>query len=126
MTIYRIILLSLAGALGALCRYWLAGFIHRFSGVGFPWGTLTVNVTGCFFAGLFWTFFENRWPLASQARVIVMVGFMGAFTTFSTFMLETSELVRAAQWFSAAGNVFLQNGIGFTALIAGIALGRMI
>lgn len=126
MIIQRILLLSLAGAVGSCCRYGLAGFVHRFAGPAFPWGTLAVNITGCFLAGLMWTLFENRWPLAGQVRVIVMVGFMGAFTTFSSYILETGELLRAAQWLPAAGNFILQNGIGFLALLAGITLGGLI
>jgi len=64
--------------------------------------------------------------LAGQTRVVIMVGFMGAFTTFSSYILETGELVRAAQLIPAAGNFLLQNGIGFAALLAGIGLGRSI
>lgn len=122
----RILLLSIAGALGTLCRYGLSGLVHRFAGTGFPWGTFVVNITGCFFAGIAWSIFENRWPIDSQARIVVMVGFMGAFTTFSSYLLETGELVRVSQWIPAAGNLILQNGIGFAALLAGISLVRML
>lgn len=120
----RIILLCIAGAAGTLCRYGLAGMIHRIAGTGFPWGTLTVNIMGCFAAGLALALFEHRWPVAPETRIIIMLGFMGAFTTFSTYMLESGELIRTAQYFSAAANIFLQNGLGFAALLAGIALGR--
>ncbi len=122
----KFLLLSIAGAAGTLCRYGLAGFVHRLTGAGFPWGTLAVNITGCFLAGVVWTLFEHRWPLFGQARVIIMVGFMGAFTTFSSYILETGELLRAADWAAAAGNFFLQNGIGFAALFAGITLARLL
>ena len=118
--------LALAGALGTLTRYGLAGFVHRINGAYFPWGTLTVNLTGCFLAGLLWTLFENRWPVSGETRVILFVGFMGAFTTFSAFILETGELVRSAEWMYAAANVVLQNGLGFAALFAGVILGRMV
>jgi len=86
---------------------------------------LTVNLTGCFFAGLLWTLFETRWPVSGETRVIVLVGFMGAFTTFSAMILETGELLRSAQWVYAAANMAMQNGLGFVALFAGVALGRM-
>ncbi|MFO8113681.1 MAG: CrcB family protein [Desulfosalsimonadaceae bacterium] len=121
----RILLLCLAGAAGTLCRYTLAGLTQRAVGTTFPWGTLAVNTTGCFAAGLLWALFEQRWPVSSDARVIVMIGFMGAFTTFSTYILESGEFLRTAQYFTAAGNFFLQNGLGFLALMAGIALGRI-
>ena len=122
----RILLLSLAGAAGTLCRYGLTGLVHRFAGAGFPWGTLVVNITGCFLAGLGWAVFENKLPFAAQARIVVMIGFMGAFTTFSSYILETQNLMRAAELFPAAGNFIVQNGLGFIALFCGIALGRWV
>ena len=122
----RIILLCIAGAAGTLCRYGLAVLTHRIAGTSFPWGTLAVNITGCFAAGLLWAVFEHRWTVSSETRIIVMLGFMGAFTTFSTYMLESGELIRTAQYFSAAANLFLQNGLGLIALIAGVALGRLV
>ncbi len=123
---HKLILLGLAGALGTLSRYGLAGFVHRFIGPSFPWGTFAVNITGCFIAGILWALFENRWPVSGETRTIILVGFMGAFTTFSAMILETSELIRAAEWLYAAGNLSLQNGVGFAAIFAGTALGRMI
>jgi CrcB protein len=100
--------------------------VHKFTGAAFPWGTVVVNLTGCFAAGLLWVLFENRWPVSGETRVLVLVGFMGAFTTFSAFILESGELVRSAQWMRAAANVALQNGLGFLALFAGATLGRLV
>lgn len=124
--IHKMLFLALAGALGTLSRFGLAGFVHRFIGSSFPWGTLTVNITGCFMAGFLWSLFENRWPVSGEARTIILVGFMGAFTTFSTLMLETSELMRSSEWMYAGMNLTIQNVIGFAALFAGAALGRMV
>jgi len=126
LVLQRLVWLALAGAVGTLARYGLAGLVHRLNGVSFPWGTVVVNISGCFLAGLLWTLFENRWPVAGETRTLVMVGFMGAFTTFSSFILETGELVRAAEWIQAAANLVLQNGVGFVALFLGMALGRMV
>ena len=120
----RIILLCIAGAAGTLCRYGLSVLTHRIAGTAFPWGTLAVNIIGCFGAGLLWALFEHRWLIAPETRIIILIGFMGAFTTFSTYMLESAELIRTAQYFSAAANLFLQNGVGLIALLAGIAIGR--
>lgn len=122
----RIILICIAGAAGTLCRYGLAGLTHRIAGTSFPWGTLAVNITGCFAAGLLWAVFEHRWMVSPETRIVVMIGFMGAFTTFSTYMLESGELVRTAQYFSTAANLFLQNGLGLIALFTGFALGRLL
>ncbi len=121
----QILWLALAGALGTLARYGLAGLVDRINGTSFPWGTITVNVTGCLVVGLLWALFESRWPVSGQTRLLVFVGFAGAFTTFSAFILETGELARTAEWLHAAGNVVVQNGLGFAALFAGVALGRL-
>jgi len=123
--VQKLVWLALAGAMGTLARYGLAGFVHRINGASFPWGTLAVNVLGCFLAGLVWALFENRWMVSGETRVIVLVGFMGAFTTFSAFILETDELVRSAEWMYAAANIAMQVGLGFVAFMVGAALGSL-
>ena len=124
--VHKLILLAAAGSLGTLARYGLAGLVQRSSGSSFPWGTMAVNIAGCFLVGLLAALFEGRWPVSGETRIICLVGFMGAFTTFSAYMLETGELVRSAEWLHAAANMGLQNGLGFVALLVGAALGRMI
>lgn len=126
MIMQKLAWLVLAGALGTLARYGLAGFIHRINGASFPWGTVVVNLTGCFLAGLLWSLFENRWAVSGETRTIVLVGFMGAFTTFSAFILETGELLRSAEWLHAAANITVQNSLGVVALFIGAALGRLV
>ena len=116
--------LGVAGGLGTLARYGLAGWAQRAGGGGFPWGTLSVNILGCFLAGLLWMLFENRINIGGEVRVIVLVGFMGGFTTFSSFMLETSLLLRDAEWFRAIGNIMLHNIVGMISLFLGLVLGR--
>jgi CrcB protein len=122
----RVLLLAAAGAAGALCRYGLAGLVQSGLGARFPWGTLAVNLVGCFVAGVLFGLFESRWALSGEARVIVFIGFLGAFTTFSGFMLETAELARDAQWLSAAGNVVLQNVLGAVVLYGGLVTSRLV
>jgi CrcB protein len=121
----RLLLLMVAGAAGTLCRYGLAGLVQSATGARFPWGTLAVNLTGCVVAGLAFGLFESRWGLSGEARVIVFIGFLGAFSTFSGFMLETTELARDAQWLSVAGNLLLQNGLGALALYGGLVASRL-
>lgn len=118
--------LVVAGGLGTLARYGLSGLVSRINGDSFPWGTLSVNAIGCLLAGLVWALFESRWQVSGEVRTIVLVGFLGAFTTFSAFILETGDLVRSTQWAYAAANISLQNGIGFVALFAGVTLGRAV
>jgi fluoride exporter len=122
----KLLLLALAGALGALARYGLAGLIQRAGDGRFPWGTFGVNVLGCFLAGVLWAFFEDRLGVSPQIRTIVLVGFMGAFTTFSAFALETSHLMRDGQYLWALGNVLGQNVLGIAALVVGLILGRLL
>lgn len=120
----KILLLAAAGALGTLARYWLCAAVGRFNGTAFPWGTVAVNLAGCFLAGLVWSLFEHRFHVSGHARTAVMVGFLGGFTTFSAFMLDTWQLADGAKWAPAAANLALQNVLGLCALLAGIALGR--
>jgi fluoride exporter len=122
----RLLLLMIAGAAGTLCRYGLSGLVQGATGARFPWGTLAVNLTGCLIAGLAFGLFESRWALSGEARIIVFIGFLGAFSTFSGFMLETTELARDSQWLSVAANLVLQNGLGAMALYGGLVASRLI
>lgn len=124
--VQKLLYLSLAGALGTLARYGLSGFINKINSTSFPYGTLVVNLVGCFIVGLLWVLFENRWTITAETRLIVFVGFMGAFTTFSTLILESGELVHSAEWLSAIANITLQNGLGFVALFVGVSLGKLV
>ena len=116
--------LALAGAVGTLCRYGLSGVVQQLFGAGFPWGTLVTNAVGCFLFALVWSLTEERMLVSAQTRFIVLTGFMGAFTTFSTFAHETGLLARDAQWLSAVLNLLGQNTVGLASVLAGWALGR--
>ena len=122
----KLLWLAGAGTLGTVSRYALSGLVQRWTGAAFPWGTLAVNVVGCFAAGFLWTLAEARLALSATARTAALIGFLGAFTTFSAFMLETGQLLRDAQWLRASLNILLQNGIGLVALLAGFAVARRI
>jgi CrcB protein len=117
-------LLAVAGALGTLCRYALGGAVQRLAGSDFPWGTLVVNALGCFLFGVVWTMAEERLVISGQTRFVLLTGFMGAFTTFSTFAFETGGLLRDSQWLLAAGNLLGQNALGVACVFLGFAAGR--
>lgn len=121
----KILLLALAGAFGTLLRYWLSVAMHTLFGPGFPWGTWTVNILGCFLFGLFWILIQERGILPAHLRIVVLVGFMGAFTTFSTYIFECSALVQDTQWLKLGLNLMGQNILGFFALYLGFSLGRI-
>lgn len=105
MSLY--IWVTIGSGLGGLARFALSGWIaHRF-GETFPWGTLLVNVIGCFIIGFFSTLTdpEGRFLVGSSARHFVMTGILGGFTTFSSFSLQTLKLAQEGDWLRAAGNV---------------------
>lgn len=124
--IQKLLLLALAGGLGSLCRYGLSGLAQRLASTSFPLGTFTVNALGCLFFGLVWGALEERVGLNPEIRVIVLTGFMGAFTTFSTFAFESMSLIQHSQWLAAAANIIGQVVLGLALVLAGLFLGRAI
>jgi len=124
MTAQNLILMALAGGAGALCRYGLGGVVQRLAGDRFPMGTLAVNLLGCLLFGLVWGWLEGRAGFSPQTRAIVLTGFMGAFTTFSTFAFETANLLQSGQWLAAAFNVGVQTVLGVVLVIVGMGLAQ--
>lgn len=122
----KVFWIALAGSLGTLARYGFSGWVQRAGGAEFPWGTLAVNVGGCFLFGLIWSLAEHRWPVPGEVRTIVLLGFLGAFTTFSSFAFETAQLMRDFQFIKAAANIAAQNFFGLAGLYFGLAFGRMV
>lgn len=122
----KILYLSIGGAAGTLSRYWLSGVAQRLAGGGFPLGTFVVNMLGCLCFGAVWGYFENRLLPGSEIRLLVLTGFMGAFTTFSTYMFETAGLVKYGQMIMALLNVVGQSAAGLALVLTGIALGRLL
>lgn len=121
----RLLLVGLAGFAGTLCRYWLAGALTRRSGGAFPAGTLVVNVSGCFAAGVLFQLMQGRHDFSETARAAVLVGLVGGFTTFSAYGLQTFELLRDGRVGLAAANVAASNVLGVLAVCAGYALAKL-
>lgn len=120
------ILALIAGSVaGGLARYGLSGITHKFLGLTFPYGTLAVNLIGCYLIGVFMAYGEGRWPAASAERALLMAGFCGAFTTFSAFMLETDALIRGGQAFKAVLYVSASLILGFVCFRLGALTGRL-
>ena len=122
----KLLWIGLAGVLGTFARYGLSGAVQRACGTAFPCGTLAVNVLGCFLFGIVWTLAEDRLSISAEVRTVVLIGFMGAFTTFSSFAFETAQLLRDAQWASAAVNIVAQNVLGLVGLFLGLMAGRLL
>ncbi len=123
---YKLMAIALAGAAGTLTRYALGGFVQRLLGAAFPWGTLVVNALGCLAFGVIWTAAQERGMLDAETRAVILVGFMGAFTTFSTFVAESGQLLSDRELLYGFGNLFLHVGLGLAAFYVGQALGRAI
>lgn len=120
----NLIWLALAGAIGTLARYGTSSLVQRWSGHAFPWGTFAVNVIGCFLFGFLWALIEQRQTSLGHLRLAVLVGFLGSFTTFSSFAHDTGALLRGSEWMAATLNILGQNTFGLLALFAGIAVAR--
>lgn len=118
-------MIALGGASGALARYGLGGWVQSLGGPYFPWGTFAVNLLGCMGLG-----FAARWievaAVPQAVRVLLTVGFLGAFTTFSTFSYEALSLMRAGAW--TRGGIYVAGSVivGIVALTVGSRLGRVV
>lgn len=116
---------GLGGFLGSVLRYWISGAVYAFTPAPrFPWGTLAVNVLGCFAIGWIGGLAESRGVLSAPGRLFLLVGVLGGFTTFSTFGYETLALLREQAMGRAALNAVLQMGLGLGAAWGGLVLSR--
>ena len=113
---------AIGGALGSVGRFWLSGLIANRFGETFPWGTIVVNITGCFVIGLFNTLTgtEGRWLVSPAARTFFMIGICGGYTTFSSFSLQTFNLVSDGEWLYAGANILFS----VVLCLAGVWLGH--
>jgi CrcB protein len=119
---------ALGSALGGMARYWCSGIAARIVGQTFPWGTLIVNVLGSFIIGFFATLTapDGRLFVPSNGRVFVMVGLCGGYTTFSSFSLQTLNLVQDGEWLHAGGNILGSVTLCLLAVAAGHLLAAVI
>jgi CrcB protein len=117
--------IAVGSALGGVARYWASGIAARLMGETFPWGTLAINVIGSFVIGFFGTLTgpDGRIFVGSTARQFVMIGICGGFTTFSSFSLQTLNLVSDSEWLSAGGYVGGSVSLCLVAVWAGHAVG---
>ncbi|MFL5675645.1 MAG: fluoride efflux transporter CrcB [Chloroflexota bacterium] len=121
-----LVLIGLGGFAGAISRYLVDGVVTDRTAGAFPWGTLAVNLSGSFLLGLLFALTAERAILPADIRGPVMIGFIGAYTTFSTFMLESWLLMESGSYAPAIANLIGSVLLGLVAVVAGLALGRAI
>lgn len=120
----KLILIGCGGCLGAIARYSLAGLAHRWSSGTFPVGTLLVNVLGCFAIGAIMGLMQDTNVLGPSARFLLVIGFLGSFTTFCSFSYETVEMLNDGQIARAALNAVSHYALGIGAVMLGRLMAR--
>ncbi len=121
---FRLLLIAVAGAAGTLARYGVSSWVRGWAGSGFPWGTLAVNAIGCFLFGAILTMVREKGLIEGETATWIMVGFLGAFTTFSTFVFESSDFLRTGAMGVAFMNVAANVVLGTALFFAGVWLVR--
>ena len=120
----NVLVIGIGGFVGAVARYGIAGWIGQRWGRSFPLGTFMINVSGSFLIGLLMTLMAERFTENPQWRLLLVVGFLGAYTTFSTFEYETGALLKDSEWLFAGLNVVLSVIVGFAALKLGEVMAK--
>jgi len=122
----NLLLIAAGGAFGAVSRYLVSNGVHSLLGRGFPYGTLSVNVLGSLLMGFFYILLLERFDPGAHWRPLLLIGFLGAFTTFSTFSIETLSLVENGELYRAMLNILLSVTTCLAACWAGVLLGRQL
>src|SRR5215475_7228324 len=123
---YKISLIGITGMLGTLARYWLSGSADRWWGGSFPFGTLIVNLSGCLAIGFLFHATEEKYLIDPAVRSAVLVGFLGGFTTFSSFAVQSFNLLRDGEAFLASANILVSNMLGFVLVWVGYTISRAV
>ena len=122
----KFLIISIGAILGANARYWLGGWAAEKFGTTFPYGTLIINVTGSLILGFFMTLITDRFIVDPRWRLLVAIGFLGAYTTFSTYTYESANLILTGQVWTGLLNLFGSSLLGLVAVTVGILLGRVL
>ncbi|MGZ5434749.1 MAG: fluoride efflux transporter CrcB [Pyrinomonadaceae bacterium] len=122
----KLFFIGLAGFIGTLARYWMSGVVARRYGETFPAGTLAVNLVGCFLVGLLFYILQERFLVNQTVRTVILIGFLGGFTTFSSFGLQTFTLLQEREVGLALLNLGIANAGGVLLVWAGYTLGKII
>ncbi len=121
----NLFILACAGALGTVARYVLGGWVNQSSHSSFPFGTFVVNAAGCLAIGFLGTLADEKQILSPDVRAILFLGFLGAFTTFSSFAYETWVLMKDGNWVFAGLNILGSLLVCFVVLYVGVVVARL-
>ncbi len=121
----RLLLICLGGAVGTGARYLIGGLVARWLGSEFPYGTFFINVLGSFLIGFVQQVGLTTLAIPETTRLVLTIGVMGGFTTYSSFSYETISLIENGSWLGAAANVVLTTGLCLVVCVLGLALGRV-
>jgi fluoride exporter len=121
-----LLLVGIGGFFGAVVRYVVDGWVSQATRATYPWGTFAINLSGSFLLGVLFAAAVERAALPAEIRPPVMIGFIGAYTTFSTWMLESSRLIEDGAYLAALGNVAGSVVLGLVATFVGLAVGRLV
>jgi len=116
--------IAAGGATGALLRFWMSNGIHAWLGRGFPYGTMIVNIFGSLAMGILYVLIVEKMEISAEWRAALIVGLLGAFTTFSAFSLETIHLLESSEFSKAGLNIFLSVSLCISACWLGMILAR--
>ncbi|MBF0447174.1 MAG: fluoride efflux transporter CrcB [Magnetococcales bacterium] len=121
-----LLFVAAGGSVGAVLRFLVSGWVYQWLGRDFPWGTLVVNVVGSFFMGFLFFLFTGRFLINSDLKTAILVGGLGALTTFSTFSIETLALLEAGSTFSALANAVVSVVFCVAAVWMGMWMAKMV
>jgi CrcB protein len=122
----QVLAIAAGGAVGSVLRFWMSTWVHSFAGRSFPYGTLTVNVLGCLAMGFLFVLFVDRLSDNNVLRAGILIGVLGGFTTFSSFSIETFNLIEQGAWVKAAANMTGSLLLCVGATWVGVILGRQV
>lgn len=122
----QLVMIAGGGAIGAVMRFLVSTGVHRVAGRDFPYGTLSVNMIGSLLIGFLYIYLIERASLGAEWRALLIIGFLGAFTTFSTFSMETLNLIENSELIKAASNILLSVVLCLFATWVGVLVGRQL
>ena len=122
----QVLAIAAGGALGSVLRFWMSTWVHSFASRAFPYGTLVVNVTGCLLMGFLFVLFVDRLSDNTVLRAGVLIGVLGGYTTFSSFSIETFNLIEQGEIIRALLNAFGSLVLCLSATWLGVIIGRQV